>query len=246
MLQGTKAYGVHVRSIPVPARENRDEFRSQANFYWKQEEHLKACADGADWNWTILRPTLIVGGGVGGAMNAIPPIGVFAALLKELGEPLSYPGGGERIACAIDVDVLARAIEWSGDAVNAINQTFNVSNGDVYVWKNVWPVFAEALGMEMGEPVPRSLHDYCVAHEADWERIRQKYNSMSPDLQAFVGPSMQYCDYLLRYNQPEPGASTAVSTIKIQTAGFHEVMDSEAMFKKWFRQLQDRRLLPPA
>ena len=41
LLQGTKAYGVHVRPIPVPAREDRDELRNQPNFYWKQESHLK-------------------------------------------------------------------------------------------------------------------------------------------------------------------------------------------------------------
>jgi len=35
LLQGTKAYGAHVRPIPLPARENRDELRDVANFYWE-------------------------------------------------------------------------------------------------------------------------------------------------------------------------------------------------------------------
>ena len=34
LLQGTKAYGAHVRPIAVPARENRSEVHDQPNFYW--------------------------------------------------------------------------------------------------------------------------------------------------------------------------------------------------------------------
>ena len=68
---------------------------------------------------TCVVPTLIVGGGIGRAMNALPPIGVFAALLKESGLPLAFPGGGPRIANAVDVDLLARAIDWSGEAERA-------------------------------------------------------------------------------------------------------------------------------
>lgn len=246
LLQGTKAYGVHVRAIPVPAREDRDELRSQPNFYWKQESHLREKAEDADWSWTILRPTLIVGGGVGGAMNAIPPMGVFAALLKEQGLPFSFPGGGPRIAAAVDVDLLARAIDWAGDADTAMNRTFNVTNGDVYVWENVWPAMAGELGMETGEPEPRSLHEYCRPLAGMWDSIRQKHDLLAPDLETFVGPSLQYCDYLLRYGQSDPGPSTAVSIVQIQKAGFHEVMDSEDMYRKWIRDLQQRRLLPPA
>ena len=41
LLQGTKAYGVHVRPLAVPARENRSEMHEQPNFYWNQERYLR-------------------------------------------------------------------------------------------------------------------------------------------------------------------------------------------------------------
>ncbi len=41
LLQGTKAYGVHVRPLAVPARENRSEMHEQPNFYWNQERFLR-------------------------------------------------------------------------------------------------------------------------------------------------------------------------------------------------------------
>jgi hypothetical protein len=47
------------------------------------------------------------------------------------------------------------------------------------------------------------------------------------------------------YGRAEPGPPAIVSTIKIQQAGFHEVMDTEAMFAKWIARAQANRLLPP-
>ena len=41
LLQGTKAYGVHVRPLSVPARENRSEMHEQPNFYWNQERYIR-------------------------------------------------------------------------------------------------------------------------------------------------------------------------------------------------------------
>ena len=53
---------------------------------------------------------------MGGAMDLIPPLGVYAAMLREQGRPLDFPGGAARVAQAVDVDLLARAIAWSGEA----------------------------------------------------------------------------------------------------------------------------------
>ena len=58
------------------------------------------------------------------------------------------------MAQAVDADLLARAIAWSGEAATARNEIFNVTNGDVFVWPNVWPAIADALGFAAGEHVP--------------------------------------------------------------------------------------------
>ena len=85
LLQGTKAYGVHVRPLTVPAREGRSEMYEQPNFYWAQENFLRELQQGKAWHWSILRPVLIVGEAMGGAMDLIPPLGVYAAMLREQG-----------------------------------------------------------------------------------------------------------------------------------------------------------------
>jgi nucleoside-diphosphate-sugar epimerase len=246
LLQGTKVYGAHVRRIPVPAREGRDELRSQPNFYWQQEDLVRHKQHGRDWLFTIFRPVLIVGESVGSAMNLIPAIGVYAAMQQERGRPAAFPGGPARIAQAVDADLLARAIAWGGEAPQARNETFNVTNGDVFTWPAVWPAIAAALGSAAAEPAPLSLVEDIAPRGAEWDRIRHKHGLVAPDLAGFVGLSFQYADYQMGYGRTAAGPPSLVSTIKIQQAGFHEVMDTEAMFAKWFRLFQEKRLLPTA
>jgi len=245
LLQGTKAYGVHVRPMKVPAREGRSEMREQPNFYWNQEDYLREKQRGKDWCFSIFRPVLIVGYSQGSAMNVIPAIGVYAAMLKEAGQPLHYPGGPPRVGQAVDADLLARCMAWAGKTAAARNETFNVANGDVYCWQNIWPAIADALGMAPGDAVPRSLETDIQPREAEWARIRAKHNLVSSDLKSFVGLSFQYADYQMGFGHTEPPPPSFSSTIKLTQAGFHEVMDTERMFVKWLRAFQDKHLLPP-
>jgi len=244
LLQGTKAYGVHVRPLTVPAREGRSEMYEQPNFYWAQESFLRALQRGKDWHWSILRPVLIVGETIGGAMDLIPALGVYAAVLREQGRALDYPGGAARVSQAVDVDLLARAIAWAGEAEASRNEAFNVTNGDVFTWENVWPAIAEALDMKPGVAAPLSLAKTYPQWIAPWDAIRRKHDLIAPGLEAFVGLSFQYADYSMRYGQTESGPPSIVSTVKINKAGFTEMMDTEDMFHKWFRQARSSRLLP--
>jgi nucleoside-diphosphate-sugar epimerase len=244
LLQGTKAYGVHVRPLIVPAREGRSEMYEQPNFYWAQETFLRELQQGKAWHWSILRPVLIIGLAMGGAMDLIPPLGVYAAMLREQGRALDYPGGAARVSQAVDVDLLARAIAWSGEADAARNQAFNVTNGDVFTWENVWPAIADALGMKPGDAVPLSLAQQYPTWIAPWDELRRRHNLISPDLETFIGLSFQYADYSMRHGQNQSGPPSIVSTVKINQAGFTEMMDTEAMFQKWFSQARTLRLLP--
>ena len=246
VLQGTKAYGAHVRPLSVPARENRVEMKEQPNFYWEQEEYIRAKQQGRDWSWTIFRPQIIFGFSLGAAMNLIPAIGVYGALLKEEGKPLSFPGGASSVLEAVDADLLAHAISWAGSRAGAGNDIFNVTNGDVFVWKNVWPAIADALGMEPGEATPMSLGAQMPKRAAEWDAIRAKYDLVAPDMASFVGESFHYADFTMAYGAERDTPAAIVSTIALRRAGFHEVIDTEEMFRKYLRLFQEKKLLPPA
>jgi len=245
LLQGTKAYGVHVRPLAVPARENRSEMHEQPNFYWNQERFIRQHQQGKGWRWSILRPVLIVGDSVGSAMNVIPALGVYAAMMKRAGKSaLDYPGGVGRVAQAVDADLLARAIAWSGESDKAADEIFNVTNGDVFVWPNVWPAIAQALGMTPGAHVPLSLDKEIRPREAEWAEIRAQHGLASGTLKEFVGLSFEYADYTMGYGRTQPGPPALVSTIKLMQAGFADVMDTEVMFTKAFAEMQAKKLLP--
>ncbi len=246
LLQGTKAYGIHVRAIPTPAREDRDESYDIPNFYWQQESALKAKAAERGFSWTIFRPQGIFGESFGSAMNVIAALGTYAAVLKDDGEPLHYPGGDPNIMEATDSGVLARAIAWAGETSGASGQAYNITNGDVFRWQEVWPAIAEACGMPPGDTRPMSLTDEMPRRSRQWDRIRGRHNLVAPALMDFVGLSFQFADSMLGYGDPTRAAPGIVSTVKIRQAGFTETLDTEKMLRTWFRSFQAKQLLPSA
>ena len=246
LLQGTKAYGVHVRPLSVPARENRSEMHEQPNFYWNQERFIRARQQGKRWRWSILRPVLIVGNSVGSAMNVIPALGVYAAMMKRAGKTtLDYPGGVGRVAQAVDADLLARCIAWSGEADKARNEIFNVTNGDVFVWPNVWPAIARLARLRRQAITCRSPRPRDPAARGGMGGDPRGARPRLGHLKDFVGLSFEYADYTMGYGRTEPGPPALVSTIKLMQAGFTEVIDTEAMFARAFAEMQAKKLLPP-
>jgi hypothetical protein len=172
-------------------------------------------------------------------MNLIPALGTYAAMLREDGLPLTYTGGAPNLMEAVDADLLARAIKWAGEAPAARDQAFNITNGDVFLWRSVWPAIANALGMQLGGDAPFSLALEMPPRAQDWERIRAKYRLVSPPLADFVGLSFQYADSCLGYDDERRGDPALVSAVKLRQAGFHEFIDTEMMLRKWFRIFQE-------
>jgi hypothetical protein len=182
-------------------------------------------------------------------MNLVPVIGVHAALERERGRPLAFPGGAPRVSEAVDADLLARVVDWAGTAPAARDETFNATNGDVFTWRGVWPAIAGALGMEVGPDDPRSLAREMPGRAAEWEAVVRRYGLAAPeDLDAVVGQSPTYADLLFGAGTDPaapPPTPVLVSTIKLRQAGFADCVDTEDMFRRLFARLQQRNLLPP-
>jgi nucleoside-diphosphate-sugar epimerase len=247
LLQGTKAYGGHVATVPIPSRE-RTPRHAHENFYFLQEDHLLAqhARAGGNWSYTILRPQVILGESLGSNMNLIPALAVYGAVLRETGEPLHFPGGAPSVIEVVSADLLARAIAWAGTSPHARNEIFNVTNGDVLVWRDAWPAVAEALGMEVGEDRPLALAEEMPRRAGVWSAVVDRYGLRAPRwLDEFVGQSFVYADLLLGYGRDRVPMPQLVSTIKIRQAGFTECLDSEADLAAWFARLRERRLIPP-
>jgi nucleoside-diphosphate-sugar epimerase len=240
-LQGTKAYGAHLGQMPVPGKE-RAPRHPHPNFYWEQEDFIRARqAGGAGWHWTIFRPQAVIGFALGSAMNLLSAFGVYAAVMRELGLPLSYPGQGQRITEATDARLLARAIAWAGGAATARNEIFNVTNGDVFLYQNLWPAIARHFGMEIGLAQPMPLTVVMRDKAPVWARIVEKHQLRRYGMDELIGQSWQFADFALSRTH---STSSLSSTIKVRQAGFGECIDTEDMFLWWFGELQRRRILP--
>lgn len=244
ILQGPKAYGVHVKPLRPGAREDRDEERGIPNFYWAQQDYLTARQRGEAWGWTVLRPALVVGLAAGGAMNLLAALGVYAALLKERGEPLHYPGGSGSLLEATDTELMAHAIEWAGTAAAAHNQVFNLTNGELFSLRDQWPVIAECFDMQPGRDVPLGFADELPKHAGAWDRIRTAHGLIAPALGDYLGQSLQFADFVFARTASAPIPASAMSSIKIRRAGFHETLYTDEMFRKWFARYRRDRLLP--
>ena len=231
VLQGTKAYGAHIGPMATPARE-RSPRHPHENYYWLQEDYIREKQAGRNWSWTILRPQLVLGEAIGSNLNVIPAIGVYAAIWKEAGLPLSFPGGPPYLFELVDVDLLARSMEWAATTPACRNEHFNITNGDVFRWPEVWATVADALGMKVGPPRPLSLMQEMPKHAAEWAAIVRKYDLAAPaDLHQFVGESFALADFAFAYGAKQVNP-ILVSTIKARQAGFHDCIDSEDLLDK--------------
>jgi len=243
ILQGTKAYGIHVHPMPVPARERapRDDHE---NFYWLQEDYLKDKAREHGFAWTILRPQLIIGRPWGVAMNLAPIIGVYAAICEEEGLPFGFTGGIPYVWEAVDARLVAEVIEWAAASPAAVNEHFNVTNGDVFEWRNLWSGMAEILGVEPGPDDPKSMAEFLEGKDDVWERVVEKHGLRPIPLREILGESHYYADFCFAYGATEPPPPAFSSRIKLQQAGFTGCHDTQETFNFWLRDLIHRRVIP--
>ncbi len=242
IMQGTKAYGMHATQIPVPAKERWPRAGHEV-FYWQQEDLLRERQAKAGWTFSVLRPQLILGSAVGSPMNVIAAIGVYASVMRELGEPLVFPGGGRYVHGASDSRLIAQAAEFVATDPRAANQTYNVVNGDMLVWHDVFPAVARHFGMALAEPRPMKLADVMPRHEDVWNRIVARHGLRLIPMAQFLSTSWQFTDRSFGYGLEAP-LDRIASPIKLWKAGFTGCEDTEDSIVYWLSRMQQDRLLP--
>ena len=246
LLQGAKAYGAHRHPVAVPLREDalRDD---HPNFYWLHEDHLRRRAADSGFDFTILRPQVVLGSAPGAAMNPVAALGAYAALCRELGRPFAYPGPGAGAMELVDAGLLAEAFDWAARSLAAAGQTFNVTNGDVMVMADAWPEIAAWFGLTSAGEAPANLAAF-FADEAcvsAWAQLADRHGLHSPLLPDLLGQSHHYLDLLLGARIGARPVPVLLSTIKLRQAGFAACRDSLASLRHWLGRMTELKLLPP-
>lgn len=242
LLQGGKAYASHLGRVPVPARERWPRMGHDI-FYWPQEDYVRGLSAGADWSFSILRPQMILGDTPGSPMNLMIALGVYAAVMRELGRPLAFPGGGSYVTACADSRLIARAAEFCATAPAAAGETFNVVNGDAVNWRDMWPSVAAHFSMEPGGDAPMRLAAEMPELAPVWRRIAERHGLAEPDMERLVGSSWQFADLTFGFGKERP-FDRLLSGIKLRQAGLPDCYDTEDAVLYWLDRLQGARLLP--
>ena len=243
IMQGTKAYGLHIHPLEIPARE-RSPRDPHENFYWLQEDYIKDRSRDCRFDYTIMRPPMVMGGAYGAVMNVATVLGIYAAICREEGRLFSFPGGPSYVTEALDARLLGDALVWAARAPQARGQHFNITNGDVFEWRSVWPAIADALGVKVGPDLPQSLAQLLPSKADVWDEIVRKHNLRPIGITALLGESHFVTDFLFAHGLESTPPPAFISTVKLRKAGFTAVCDTEDMFRYWLSSFIDRRIIP--
>lgn len=239
LVEGNKIYGSHLGPFRTPAKET-DPPHMLPNFYWDQEQWLRGAQKGKPWSYSVLRPHTVCGFALGNPMNIMMVIAVYAAISKELGLPLRFPGkpGAYRAVYQVtDSGLLAKAMTFCATAPSARNEVFNVTNGDYFRWCNVWPKIAAAFDMPWDEPQTIKLTEFMADKAPLWNAMRERHGLKAyryEDLAAWP-----FGDYVFGTDW-----DVMTSTIKLRKAGFHDCDDSEEMIVRMLKEFRQRKIVP--
>jgi nucleoside-diphosphate-sugar epimerase len=243
LLQGTKAYGIHVEPMKAPAKESWPRHQHE-NFYWYQEDILKNLQKDGDWSFNIWRPQVVFGAASGSPMNLVAAVAAYATICRELEIPCCYPGGGHPIITeATDAHLFAEALEWAFKEPESHNQTYNITNGDVLIWPHLWPMVCEYFQVAAGEPKEDILSESMPKMEKVWLNIVEKYNLNKLTLKELVGGSWQFLDRAMRPGG-RPAPPSLVSTIKIRQAGFTSCLSTDQSLRRCFEEMRAESMIP--
>lgn len=239
LVTGTKYYGAHLGPFRTPARES-DPRHMPPNYYFDQIDWLAGFQRGKPWDVVELRPQTLCGFAPGTPMSLAPAIAVYAAVSRELGLPLRFPGKPGAYASIYQVTEsthFANAALWAATEPRCGGEAFNITNGDYFRWQNLWPKLAAAFDMPVGDPQAVSLTQHMADKEPLWRAMTAKYGLEPYAYDQLV--AWPFADYVFGCDWDVMSDVT-----KSRRFGFHDVVDSEEMFVRLLRRFREERIVP--
>lgn len=239
LMQGYKVYGGHLGPFKTPARETDAAFMPP-EFMHDQQRFLEARQQGKAWSWSAIRPAVVGGFALGNPMNLALAIAVYASISKELGLPLRFPGrpgAYDHLLEMTDAGLLARATVWAATEPHCANQAFNITNGDLFRWNEMWPFIADYFGLALAPPLPLSLDTVMADKEPLWRAMGERH-ALAPHAWRDVS-SWRFADFVFSWDYDMFGDGS-----KARRFGFHEHVETKAMFTRLFDDFRRRRIIP--
>lgn len=239
LVQGAKVYGAHLGPYRTPAKES-DSRHLPPNFYYDQEDYVRERGAARGWSWTAVRPSGMCGLSIGSPMNLALTLGIDGSLCRELHVPLRFPGTNEgytHIQELTDAGLLARAIAWALTEERCAGEAFNITNGDIIRWQNLWPALATFFGAPLETPLPLPLATFMADKDETWSTMVAKYKLHPYHLSEMAG--FEFTDFLFLLNY-----DVISDTDKARRFGFQECLDSQNALLELLQCLRAKHIIP--
>lgn len=238
LMQGYKVYGAHLGPFKTPARES-DPGVPGAEFNAAQLTWLSHFQRGKAWHWNAIRPGVVGSTVPGNTMNLALSIALYASLCKAQGLPFRFPGSEQTWHSLVDHTdggLLAEATLWASTSPMAENQAFNVNNGDLWRWSELWPRIANWFELESAPPVRLSFQQLFKDYRVIWRELAGQRLVEADILQLNDG---HFADFVFGWNYDMFGDGS-----KLRRAGFTRMQATDAMFFSLFTQLRAAHIIP--
>ncbi|KAF2165048.1 hypothetical protein M409DRAFT_24434 [Zasmidium cellare ATCC 36951] len=152
---GAKHYGFHIGPATNPSFESDPRVTLENSFYYPQEDLLFNFCKATGAQWSVVRPSCIIGAVRDNTLNFWPGIAVYAAVQKYLGRPLQFPGGftaWDKESCQSTAMLNAYFEEWCVLTEQAANEAFNIQDGLNFTFSRLWPYLADWYDMPWEPP----------------------------------------------------------------------------------------------
>lgn len=152
---GAKQYGVHLGAPKNPMVESDPWLSGEdrpPNFYYNQQNILHKFCEEHGKEWVVTYPNDVIGYAEGNFMNLATALGIYAIVTKELGQDLIFPGSVDfytKFDYFTSSKLHGNFCVWAALEPRAMNQAFNVVNGDAESWQNMWPKIASEFGLRV-------------------------------------------------------------------------------------------------
>lgn len=239
LMEGNKWYGSFLGRFKTPAKET-DARPIVHQLYHAQQDWLEERRAGKAWTWSALRPHGVWGLSVGGAMNLLTSVALYATISKRLGVPLCWPGSQgfyDRLYNIIDVTLLAKAMLWAATDQRAADNAFNINNGDFFRWHQVWPRIATFFDMDVGPVRTISQAALMADKEPLWAEIVAAH-----DLKPYRMADLTNWAYADRAMAPD--YDQMASLTKARQHGWTEAWDTEETITLQLERLRRDRIIP--
>ena len=240
LTQGGKYYGVQIGPHKTPSVET-DPRHMPPNFYYDQEDYVKELSSKSDWDYSLVRPEVMIGFSQnGGALTALSTFAIYACICAEMNVPFHYPGNVksfEALNKYTDAEILGNFEVWVAENDKCKNEAFNITVGSVFSWSNIWDKIADYFDAKRGVVMRFSLTDFLSDKGYIWDRIVEKNDLQKLKMDQLA--SWPFADWIVGRDY-----HTMLDDTKRIQFGFTEVRTHEEAIFGFFKRLQKNNILP--